>query len=512
MKKHKTKIHFFGLAAALALAINFGLSSTPDSIAKHMPNFSSAISPSEAEAQITPKISAGEIQPKTFIELAKLINPVVVNISTSTMPRMQRFGSRPGFPGGPRDPFFEMFEQYMQERQGIQQRPPRPQQSLGTGFIIRKDGLILTNNHVVEQADVIQVQLSEGDKTLYEAKIIGRDSRTDIALIKIEPKKDLPFARLGSSKDLEVGEWVAAFGNPFGHGHSMTKGIVSAIGREINEINRFPFIQTDASINPGNSGGPLVNLRGEVIAVNTAIDARAQGIGFAIPIDEVKSILPALEKEGQIKRAYLGVTLYPEPLPPRALSELKLPVEEGALIVSVLEGSPADKAGLKEYDFIVKFGSREVKDDSDLRRAIEDSGVGASPAVEYYRDGKKQTTQIALRSIPNEMAIKPKEKPPGFPNAKAAPNGLGFKVSMLSRDEAGRMGLNINRPAPVITEVTPKSPAGRAGLRQGDIIVDVNRVKTANEKQVLEQLKPNQVNSIRVFRGELPILIYIEPK
>jgi serine protease Do len=499
----KNKIQFLLLAIVLAVAMNFSTEYF-NLIAPEI----SAVTP--VEAQITPKMNPGEPLPsKTFVELAKLINPVVVNISTSTIPRFQRYGGRPG---GPRDPFFEMFEQYMRERQGQQPRQAQPQQSLGTGFIIRKDGLILTNNHVIEQADVIQVQLSETDKTLYEAKVIGRDQRTDIALIKIEPKKDLPFARLGNSKDLEVGEWVAAFGNPFGHGHSMTKGIISAIGREINEINRFPFIQTDASINPGNSGGPLVNLRGEVIAVNTAIDARAQGIGFAIPIDEVKSILPMLEKDGQIQRAYLGVTLYPDTLPPRALAELQLPTDEGALIVSVLEGSPADKAGLQEYDFVVKFGSRDVKDDSNLRRAIEDSGVGANPAVEYYRDGKKRTAKINLKQAPNETAARPKEKSPGFPNAKVAPFNLGFKVSMLSRAEAGSLGLNINRAAPVITEVTPKSPAGRAGLRQGDIVVDVNRTKTASDQDVLKQLKANQVNSIRVFRGDLPILIYIEPK
>lgn len=459
------------------------------------------------DAQMTQKLNPSEPLPsKTFVELAKIVNPVVVNISTATTPQ---FRSRNG--AGPQDPFFELFERFMLDQQG--QRQMRPQQSLGTGFIIRKDGLILTNNHVIDQADVIQVQLSEKDKTLYEAKVIGRDQRTDIALIKIEPKGDLPFARFGTSKDIEVGEWVAAFGNPFGHGHSMTKGIISAIGREIDEINRFPFIQTDASINPGNSGGPLVNLRGEVIGVNTAIDARAQGIGFAIPIDEVKSILPSLEKEGRIRRAYLGVRLYPGELHPRAIAELRLPVNEGALVVGVEDGSPAQQAGLQEYDFVVQFGSKEITDSESLRRAIEDTAIGSSTTVEYYRDGKKRSTRLTLNGSPFDQADTKKQKKQSGPaNSKTAPHGIGFKVALLSQESARQMGLEINRPAPVITEVTPRSPASRAGLRPGDIVVDVNRVKTSTEGQVLSQLKANQVNSIRVFRGDLPILIYIEPK
>lgn len=504
MKKTSTLTKFSMLALALSGATYLGAQLGSDS------SSSQNLLGQPVEAQITQKLNPSEPLPsKTFVELAKIINPVVVNISTSTVMRPRGFGG-PG--GGFRDPFFEMFEQYMRERQGLREQQPEPQQSLGTGFIIRKDGLIVTNNHVVEQADLIQVQLSENDKTLYEAKIIGRDRRTDIALIKIETKKDLPFARLGSSKDLEVGEWVAAFGNPFGHGHSMTKGIVSAIGREINEINRFPFIQTDASINPGNSGGPLVNLRGEVIGVNTAIDARAQGIGFAIPIDEVKSILPVLEKDGSIQRAYLGVGLYPGRIPPRAADELGLPTSKGALIVNVLENSAAAKAGLQEYDFVTKFGSREIDSDATLRRAIEDAGVGSDIVVEFFRDGKKRTAKLSLGALPTEATANPRQKAPSFPKAKVAPHGIGFKVAMLTRESAASIGIRLNRAAPVVTEVIAGTPAARAGLRTGDLIVDVNRTKVSTDAQVLSNLKKDQVNSIRIFRGELPILIYIEAK
>ena len=242
-----------------------------------------------------------------FVELAKAINPAVVNISTSVIPRGRQR----------RDPMMEMLEQFY----GMPMQPPpggpggsgpagRPQRmGLGTGFIIRDDGLIVTNAHVINGADVVEVQLTENADKWYKAEVIGSDERTDIALIKIKPDEKLIVAALGDSSLSQVGEWVAAFGNPYGHGHTMTKGIISSLGREIGEINRLPLIQTDASINPGNSGGPLVNSKGLVIGVNSAIDARAQGIGFAIPIDEVKRIIPQLEKSGSIRKGYLGVVL-----------------------------------------------------------------------------------------------------------------------------------------------------------------------------------------------------------
>jgi serine protease Do len=221
---------------------------------------------------------------------------------------------------------------------------------LGTGFIIRDDGLIVTNNHVIAGADIINVQLSEGSKETYEATLVGRDERTDIALIKIKPKEKLPVAVLGSSKDLEVGEWVAAFGNPFGHGHSMTKGIVSSKGRDITEINKFPLIQTDASINPGNSGGPLVNTKGLVVGVNSAIDARAQGIGFAIPIDEVKAIIPQLESKGRIARGYLGLFL--GDLDPEAAEYLGLGDQRGAVVTQM---DPRSSNGMTSIGNILKI-------------------------------------------------------------------------------------------------------------------------------------------------------------
>ena len=250
-----------------------------------------------------PLVEQGKPLPSNiFIELNKVVNPAVVNISTEIKPKT--IGRRRGLQG---DPIEELFRQFFGG--GIPGGIPmkaKPSYSLGTGFIIKKNGLILTNSHVVDKADVVKVRLSGDKETSYTATVIGKDPKTDIALIKIKAPKNLPVVKLGVSDKLQVGEWVAAFGNPFGHENSMSKGIVSAVGRDLDNINLLPFIQTDASINPGNSGGPLVNLRGEVIGVNTAIDARAQGIGFAIPIDEVKPLIKQLKETGSVSRGFFG--------------------------------------------------------------------------------------------------------------------------------------------------------------------------------------------------------------
>lgn len=467
----------------------------------------------EADAQSAVKMKLGDPLPANlFVELAKAVNPTVVNISTSYMPQRSR---QRDYRGIPRDPMAELFEEFLHRYGGggvpMQQAP---QQSLGTGFIIRKDGLILTNNHVINQATTIQVQLSENDKTLYTAKVIGQDERTDTALIKIDVKKDLPVATLGSSKDLQVGEWVAAFGNPFGHGHTMTKGIVSATERRIDEINRFPFIQTDASINPGNSGGPLVNMRGEVVGMNTAIDARAQGIGFAIAIDEIKKILPALEKDGSIQRGFLGVQMAPGKLDPRARQELKLPADvNGALVMGVLPNSPAAKAGIREYDVIVKFNDQEIGSSDELRRVVENSDVNQTYSIEYYREGKKHKTSITLAANDLDKSKRAeRQKKPSIPSGTEVPHGFGFKVANYSSNLAEAFGLPmLQRPAPIVIEVKPGSPAARAQLRVGDVILDVNRTTVTTDKDVAKALKPKQVNSLRVLRGNLPILFYLEP-
>ena len=435
-----------------------------------------------------------------FINLAKKINPSVVNISTQSLPKSQHSGQFY------RDPFFDMFESFLNPH-GLPQRP-KPRQNLGTGFIIRKDGLIITNNHVIDKADVINISLSNSNET-YIAKVIGKDERTDTALIKIEAKKDLPFAKLGDSNTLQVGEWVAAFGNPFGHSNSMSKGIISAIGREIDQLNRFPFLQTDASINPGNSGGPLVNTKGEVIGVNTAIDARAQGIGFAIPINNIKAILPALERDGGIQRGFLGVNL--RDLDENIMRALGLKNTKGSLIINVITGSPAQKSGLQPYDVIVRIGKKEIKSTSSLMNVIADTGIGKAIAVKVIRKGKVKRIKVTLGSHPQNKTLRGQKSPQG--PGKAA-HKLGF--SLMDYKIAINRGLQrqLNLPKimedrPVVTSVQSGSQAQLAGLYPGDIILDINQYPVYKIKIALKQLKKPRTHILRILRQNQVELIYL---
>lgn len=462
------------------------------------------------DAQTSPKMNLSEPLPANiFVELAKVINPSVVNISTSSNHQMRQRRQNRLPPGGaPQDPFFDLFEQFLGPQM---QQPMRPQRALGTGFIIRNDGLILTNNHVVEDADVIKVQLSEKDSALYTAELVGRDKRTDLALIKIAAKGLLPAVKLGNSKELQVGEWVVAFGNPLGLGHTTTKGIVSAIGREIDDLNRFPFIQTDASINPGNSGGPLVNLKGEVIGVNSAIAANSQGIGFAIPIDNAKNVIKVLEKDGVIKRGFLGVTIYPYPIDPQAAQEMKLATTDGALIAGVIEGSPAAKAGLKEYDFVTKFNGKSVSNANEFSRLIADAELGETYKIDFIRDGKAKSLNVTPEVHPDDK----KEARAGKKTYRGqkAPFDLGFSVVNYSKELAQEFGLpNLRKTYPVVIDVDPDGPAAKAGLGVGDVIIDVNRQEVTKDAEVLKLLNKKQINSLRVLRGQYFTLIYISAK
>ena len=457
----------------------------------------------QEKAELLPKLKKSDPLPANlFVELSKAVNPAIVNINTTQLPR----GGMRGRPM-PRDPLFEMFEQFMGPGMNMQMQQ-RPIQSLGTGFIIRDDGLIITNNHVVDQADVIKVQLDEKSKDLLDAEIIGKDDKTDIALIKIKAKKKLPVAHLGSSGDLEVGEWVAAFGNPYGHGHTMTKGIVSAIGREINEINVFPFIQTDASINPGNSGGPLVNVRGEVIGVNTAIDQRAQGIGFAIPIDNVKSILTQLEKDGSVKRGFLGV--YMADIDPEQAQSLGLKQTAGALVTQVIEGSPADAAGIQPYDLIVEFNGKAISSTIDLSKAVATTPVGQMLAVKVLRNGKELALRLKIGQQSEERKLTKRHAPPKIPKGEPAPNNYGFSVADFSRQLADSLELPpIKDPKPIVVEVAPNSPAAKAGLTPGDILIDVNRQPVTRSKDVFRLLRAGSINVLKVLKRDRPVLIYL---
>jgi serine protease Do len=438
-----------------------------------------------------------------FVELAKAINPAVVNISTSVIPRGRQR----------RDPMMEMLEQFYgmpinPQGQGTAGKPQR--MGLGTGFVIREDGLIVTNAHVINGADVVEVQLTENSDKQYKAEVIGSDERTDIALIKIKPEGKLVVASLGESSDSQVGEWVVAFGNPYGHGHTMTKGIISSLGREIQEINRLPLIQTDASINPGNSGGPLVNSKGLVIGVNSAIDARAQGIGFAIPIDEVKRIIPQLEKSGSIRKGYLGVVL--GDIDPAASEGLGLDENKpGAVIMNVDDG-PAKSAGIKRFDIVTEFNGKKIRSSRDLSDTVADTEPGKKIKVKVLRNKKNVNIDLVLAERPSDQILmrKARLQPPTAPDPQeaprpqvgvAAPYNIGFNVTDLTPELRNSFSLAKDVKHPLIVAVNRDSIANRTGLRVGDLIISINGVEPKSANDVLKGFKKGDKNSIIIARG-----------
>ncbi len=515
-KFFKAVVLTFAIVAIGAVAIfsTGGASSSSEAQAKKS-NFS--LPASKTEPALDPKKLSDPLPANLFIELGKLINPSVVSIFSSQTPP-QLMGGRGGGPRG-RDPMQDLFEQFWGAPYGGgpggggngRQSPQAT--GLGTGFIVREDGLILTNNHVVAQADLIKVQLDNNSDKFYEAEILGRDARTDIALIKIDAKKPLPAVQLGTSKDVQVGEWVAAFGNPYGHAHTLTKGIVSAVGRAIPELNRIPFIQTDASINPGNSGGPLVNAKGLVIGVNTAIDARAQGIGFSIPIDDVKRIVSQLEKEGRIRRGFLGIGL--APISPEIADQLGLEDGDGVIVSQVMPKGAAAKAGVKPYDIIIEFNGKKVAGPLDLQVAVGDSDVGGKSTMkvirfENERTKKTLTLTVTLDENPDDIprVARGATTKPDSVAGKTAPHDLGFKVA----DETAKLRQFYNVPAeakgPIIIEIDPKGAAARVGLRAGDVILDVNRQPVSKANEVTTKLVKGR-NMIRVARGNSIVLVVV---
>ena len=436
-----------------------------------------------------------------FIELAKKINPAVVSISTTTRPQYV-------------NPFFEhllKFYGFNQRRQPQKKQLAAKRHIIGTGFIIDSSGLILTNSHVIRAAKMPEVQLI-GEEKYYPTKVIGDDPRFDIALIKIEGQlpPNLQYAKLGDSDKVQVGEWVAAFGNPFGHSFSVSKGIISAKQRHIDSLGPVAFLQTDASINPGNSGGPLVNMQGEVIGVNTAIDARAQGIGFAIPINVVKEIKPQLEKLGYVERGYLGVGI--DSISGRAMQALNLSDQSGALVLEIYKGSPADKAGIRTYDVIKKFNQTEIKTPNDLINAVRDYDIGKLATIQLIRQGKNQSLKVKVGTNSQEPThVSKTDQKPKTKKGLEAPHQLGFTLSNFSEGLAREYGI-INSPfqRPIVSHVTYDSVAWKGGMRKGDLILDVNRKSASSlARSVFSNLKQGQ-NILRVFNKGKISLIFLD--
>jgi serine protease Do len=428
----------------------------------------------------------------SFVALANKLNPAVVNISTSQTVRAPRPFPRP-FPNpfGDGDPFFEFWERFFGHQFPFQE--PFRQRSLGSGFIVDMDGYILTNNHVIRNAEEITVKLSDG--RTFEAKVIGKDPKTDIALIKINADGSLTTVSFGDSDKLQVGEWALAIGNPFGLDRTVTAGIVSAKGRIIGAGPYDDFIQTDTSINPGNSGGPLINMQGEVVGVSTAIFSRSGGnigIGFAIPINLVRDLLPELKSKGKVVRGWLGVKI--QKVTPALAEGLGLDTARGALVSSVVADSPADHAGMKAGDVIIELDGKKVEDSDDLPLVIARKPVGKHVEVKLIRDKAQMSLSISVGELKEEEAIASAEERKNF----------GLTVQNVTPQAAERLGLD-RAEGVVVSSVAPRSVADEAGLRRDDVILEIDRkaIKNLSDFQkATSNIEKDQVVLVLVDRGE----------
>ena len=431
--------------------------------------------------------------PPDFVELARKVTPSVVNISTAKVFKPQQRFRRPQQSPFGADPFQDFFERFFE---GMP-RQPQTQRSLGSGFIISDEGYILTNNHVVANADEIKVKLSDGRE--FKGKVKGTDEKLDLALIKIDAKDHLPVAPLGDSDAIEVGEWVLAIGNPFGLAETVTAGIVSAKGRVIGSGPYDDFIQTDASINPGNSGGPLFNSRGEVIGINTAIVAGGQGIGFAIPVNMAKAVITQLRETGKVTRGWLGVTV--QPVTPELAKSFGLKDEKGALISDVMKNSPAEKSGLKAGDVILEFDGKRIGDMHELPRLAAVTPVGKKALIKVLRNGKTLEKSVTIEKMSEGASIQE--------NSAAVQEKLGITVTDLTRELAQQLGTDL-KSGVVVREVTPGSAAEEAGIMQGDIILQINGAEVADSAdyaKLVAPLKKGDVVRFLLRRGDSRLFV-----
>jgi len=456
---------------------------------------SSFLSSRAPEIQTASAVSTVAV-PGSFSDLAERVKPAVVNISTTKIYKgrsgsVSPFGRLPF--GSPfRDDFFERFFGDIPQREF-------KQRSLGSGFLISSDGYIFTNNHVVEQTDKILVKVSDGKE--YEAKIIGADAKTDIALIKIKPENNLPFVDIGDSDALRVGEWVVAIGNPFGLEQTVTAGIVSAKGRVIGAGTYDDFIQTDASINPGNSGGPLVTLRGEVIGINTAIVASGQGIGFAIPSNMARNVFEQIQTTGKVVRGWLGVSI--QPIDPEMAKQFGLKEETGVLVANVFEKTPAEKAGLKPGDIITSVDGTPVQSTDELQNKIGSIKPGQTVTLAVIRDNKQLSIKVQLSEQPARLTEA------GIPSGEEK-EWRGIKVTEVTAEMAKEIGLP-SATGVLVTEVSPESPAA-GKITPKSVLVEVNRKAINNLKgffKAVESISDEKPVMVRVYvqRGYLYYLI-----
>ncbi|MFH1138574.1 MAG: DegQ family serine endoprotease [Pseudomonadota bacterium] len=397
--------------------------------------------------------------PATFADVASQASPAVVNISTEKTIKAGDAFQVPGPRGRQgQDPFQDFLERYFGGQGGPMGE--RKEHSLGSGFLISSDGLIITNNHVVDGANEIIVRMSNEKE--YHVEVLGRDAKTDLALLKVKAAGPFPFLKTGDSSKLRIGDWVVAIGNPFGLEHTVTAGILSARGRAIGAGPYDDFLQTDASINPGNSGGPLLNLAGEVIGINTAIVAGGQGIGFAIPVNMAANIIDQLRHKGRVVRGWLGVMI--QKVTPELAKSFKLDKENGALVGDVVPGGPAEKAGVKRGDVIVKFDGKDIGQWSDLPVMVAQTPVGRETEIQVVRDGDEKNLSVTVGELKDEET----------PGVAAAGGNLGITAQELTPELAEGLGLSETKGV-VISGITDGSPAADSGLKPGDVILEMNR-------------------------------------
>ena len=441
--------------------------------------------------------------PDSFADLAERLLPSVVNISTTQVQKKSEKGGPqvPRFPEG--SPFQDFFKEFFDRQQ--RDTPQRRATSLGSGFVISDNGYVVTNNHVIAEADEITVTLH--DDTKLEAKLIGRDPKTDLALLKVEPKSPLVAVPFGDSGKTRVGDWVVAIGNPFGLGGTVTAGIVSARQRDINSGPYDDFIQTDASINRGNSGGPMFNLKGEVIGINTAIfspSGGSVGIGFAIPANLARPIIEQLQQYGKARRGWLGVRI--QTVTDEIAQSLGLEKATGALVSSLTKDGPAEKYKIKVGDVILKFDNKIVGEMRRLPRIVAETSIGKAVSVEVWRKGKRVRLPVTLGEFPEDDA-KLAAATPGQkrkPAAVVKVSELGMTLSTLTPELREQFKLEESMKGVVVTEIAPDGPAAEKRIPAGAIIrkigPDQQVVRTPDEvRQKIEQARKAKLNTILVL-------------
>jgi len=493
MSTRKTTAFYAVLIAVASVAVGMVIASrmdlSPESAAQTL------VVPAANSAPLT-----GPVDASTFRNIAKTVSPTVVNIRTESRQRAQELTEF--FGGG--DELFRRF--FGQPRQG--QPNERPTVAAGTGFIINKDGLILTNNHVVEGADKVEVSLyGEEDDQRYRARVVGRDPLTDSALIELteKPSHALPEAKFGDSALMQPGDWVMAIGNPFGLSHTVSVGVISALKRPfpVAEQRTLDMLQTDAAINPGNSGGPLLNVRGEVVGMNTAIYADSRqsgniGIGFAVPINVVRNLLPQL-RTGKITRGMIGVQV--TPVPREALEEFGLKERTGALVAAVSSNGPAAKAGMEPGDVILEVNTRPIPSRDELVQTIMGLTPGTTVPITVIRDKQRRTLNVTI----GEINLEQESGQRGDADEATEDTTAGFGMSLggLTADRARRLGVPAGTNGAVITEIDPSGAAARAQLREGDVILRVSRQpvsSAADASRLLQQVPSGGTALILVWR------------